>query len=73
MMQKTSLGNQDLVTKGFSVLKWSVHLFRTLKKKSSVEVWEPYRTDLEQVAHRTLDKPRRAIGKYSLTLLMSKQ
>jgi hypothetical protein len=26
-------------------------------KKSSVEVWEPYRTDLERVAIRTLEKP----------------
>jgi hypothetical protein len=50
------------------MVKWSVHLFRTLLKKSPVEVWEPYRTDLERVAFRTLDKPRRAIGKYNLTL-----
>jgi hypothetical protein len=70
---KRSLGNQDLVAKGFSVVKWIVHLFRTLLKKSLVEVWEPYRTDLERVAFRTLDKPRRAIGKYSLILLMSSQ
>jgi hypothetical protein len=33
MMQKRSLGNPDIVAKGFSVVKWSVHLFRTLLKK----------------------------------------
>jgi hypothetical protein len=32
MMQKRSVGNQDLVAKGFSVEKWSVHLFRMLLK-----------------------------------------
>jgi hypothetical protein len=50
------------------VAKWSVHLLERLKKKFSVEVWEPYRTDLEQVAFRTLDKTQRALGKYNFII-----
>jgi hypothetical protein len=47
------------------MVKWSVHTFRMLFKKPSVEVWEPYRTDLERVASRTLDKTQRAISTYN--------
>jgi hypothetical protein len=59
----------DFVAKDLSVVKWCFHYFRTLLKKSSVEVWEPYRTDLERVAFRMLDKPRRAIGKYKFNFI----
>jgi hypothetical protein len=57
-----------LLPETLSVVKWSIHLFRTLLKKSSVEVWEPYRTDLERVTFRMLDKTQRAIVKVNFII-----
>jgi hypothetical protein len=58
-----------LLPKTLSVVKWSVQPFKNAFKKSSVEVWEPYCTDLERVASRTLDKTQRAIGKYNFFII----
>jgi hypothetical protein len=49
------------------MVKWGSTLLERFKK-SSVEVWEPYRTDLERVASRTLDKTQRAIGNYNFII-----
>jgi hypothetical protein len=58
----------DFVAKDFERGEMECPPFQNAFKKSSVEVWEPYRTDLERVASRTLDKTQRAISNYNFII-----
>jgi hypothetical protein len=58
----------DFVAKDFKCGEMECPPFLNAFKKSSVEVWEPYHTDLERVASRTLDKTQRAIGNYNFII-----